>query len=86
MQHLVAAAIEVQGPGNMNQSLPLPPPRRPFFGDLPKQMRPQWEAFYRDVAVIAFPTPAAPAKIPDSDEKALVYRAPFSSQPGVKPY
>lgn len=86
MQHLVAAAIEVQGPGNMNQSLPLPPPRRPFFGDLPKQMRSQWEAFYRDVAVLAFPTPAAPAKIPDSDEKALVYRAPFSSQPGVKPY
>ncbi len=31
------------------------PPRRPFFGDVPPQMRPQWEAFFADVAVLAFP-------------------------------
>lgn len=86
MQHLVASTVEVQGPGKFDQPLLLPPLRRPFFGDLPKQMRPQWEAFFKDVAVLAFPTPAAAATIPDSDEKALVYRAPFSSQPGVKPY
>jgi hypothetical protein len=86
MQHLVASRLEVQGPGKFAAKLPLPPPRRPFFGDLPAQMRPAWEDFFKDVAVLAFPTPTNAAKIPDSDEKALVYRAPISSQPGVKPF
>ena len=86
MQHLVAAQVEVQGPAKFAQTLLVPPPRRPFFGDVPKQMRPQWEAFFKDVAVLAFPTPESAATLPDSDEKALVYRAPFSSQPGVKPW
>ncbi len=68
MQHLVASPVEVQGPGRFTGTLPVAPPRRPFFGDVPKQLRPQWESFYRDVAVLVFPT----------------YRAPFSSQPNVK--
>ena len=85
MQHLVASKVEICGPGRFQAVLPVPPPRQPFFGDVPKQMRPQWEAFFQDVAVLAFPTPAAAAEIPDIDEKALVYRAPFSSQPNVKP-
>ena len=85
MQHLVAAKVEVQGPGKFEKILPVPPPRQPFFGNVPVQMLPQWKAFFKDVAVLAFPTPTAAATIPDSDEKALVYRAPFSSQPGVKP-
>jgi hypothetical protein len=85
MQHLVASKTQLTGPGKFQGKLPVPPPHRPFFGDVPAQMRPQWEAFYKDVAVLAFPTPANPATIPDIDEKALVYRAPFSSQPNVKP-
>lgn len=85
MQHLVASRIEVQGPGRFEGNLPLPPPHRPFFGDVPASMRSQWESFYEDVAVLAFPTPAAAATIADIDEKSLVYRAPFSSQPNVKP-
>ncbi|HOW63647.1 MAG TPA: glycosyl hydrolase [Candidatus Paceibacterota bacterium] len=85
MQHLVASQTQVEGPGQFQGMLPVPPPHRPFFGDVPPQMRPQWEAFYKDVAVLAFPSPANPATIPDIDEKALVYRAPFSSQPNVKP-
>jgi hypothetical protein len=84
MQHLVASPVEVEGPGKFTGTLPVAPPRRPFFGDGPKQMRAQWESFYRDVAVLALPTPPKPAMIPDIDEKALVYRAPFSSQPNVK--
>ncbi|HOW74170.1 MAG TPA: glycosyl hydrolase [Phycisphaerae bacterium] len=84
MQHLVASPVEVQGPGSFTGTLPVAPPRRPFFGDVPKQMRVQWESYYRDVAVLAFPTPLTPATIPDIDEKALVYRAPFSSRPHVK--
>ncbi len=86
MQHLVASKVEVQGPGKFAPTLPVPPPRRPFFGDVPQTMRGQWETFFKDVAVLAFPTPAAGERLPKSDEKALVYRAPFSSQPGVKPY
>ncbi len=85
MQHLVASRLEVQGPGPFNDKLSVPPPRRPFFGDVPDRLRKDWEGFYKDVAVLAFPTPAAAARIPDIDEKALYYRAPFSSQPGVKP-
>ncbi len=85
MQHLVAGEVEVQGPGRFSGKLPVAPPHRPFFGDVPPQMQSQWETFYQDVAVLAFPTPAAAATIPDIDEKALVYRAPFSSQPDVKP-
>jgi hypothetical protein len=86
MQHLVASRVEVQGPGSFAAKLAVLPPRRPFFGDVPAPMKPAWEAFFKDVAVLAFPTPTNAAKLPDSDEKALVYRAPFSSQPGVKPY
>jgi len=86
MQHLVASRVEVQGPGPFLQALPVPAPHRPFFGDVPGPMRANWERFYRDVAVLAFPTPPAAAKIPDSDEKALYDRAPFSSQEGVRPF
>jgi hypothetical protein len=85
MQHLVASTVEVQGPAKFTSTLPVPPPRRPFFGDMPEKLRPQWESFFRDVAVLAFPTPIKAATIADIDEKALVYRAPFSSQPKVKP-
>ena len=85
MQHLVASKIEVQGPGRFEGTLPVPPPHRPFFGDVPARMRPQWEGFFKDVAVLAFPTPATAATIEDIDEKSLVYRAPFSSQSNVKP-
>jgi hypothetical protein len=86
MQHLVASQVEVEGPGAMDLTLPVPPPHRPFFGDVPAQMKEEWEGFYRDVAVLAYPTPAVGWTLPDIEEKALVYRAPFSSQPGVKPY
>jgi hypothetical protein len=34
---------------------------------------------------LAFPTPQGQARLADADEKALYYRAPYSSQPGVKP-
>ena len=85
MQHLVAAKVEVQGPGRLGTVLPVPPPHPPYFGDVPARMRPLWEGYFKDVAVLAFPTPAA-ATIPDLDEKSLVYRAPFSSTPGVKPW
>ncbi len=43
-------------------------------------------AFYRDIAVLAFPTPEPGARIEDIEEKALYKRAPFSSAPNVRPH
>jgi hypothetical protein len=87
MQHLVASAVEVKGPAEFSGVLPRPEPREPYFpgavsGDLIELRK----AFYEDVVVLAFPTPAEDQRITDVDEKALYYRAPYTSRPGVKPY
>ena len=88
MQHIVAAAAEAAGPGRFDAALPQPQRRPAFFGDglLPPELEKAKNDYYRDVAVLAFPTPAAGPTIPDIDEKALYVRAPYSSQPGVKPF
>ena len=86
MQHLVASETHVTGPMHFNAALPLSPPRQPFFGNVPFQFISQWRGFYKNVVVLAFPTPTLEARTPDIDEKALYYRAPFTSQPDVKPY
>ncbi len=88
MQHLVAADTAVKGPLRFNALLTKPKPRKPFFGYgvLNDSLRKKWENYYRDVAVLAFRTPVSSAKISDVDEKALYYRAPFSSQKGVKSF
>src|SRR5690606_33480161 len=85
MQHLVSIAVQVQGsdkasPGTDKLAgrkkapgiqLPVPPPRSPYFGEgsLTPELRKQWNDFYEDVAVLAFPTPAAERRIEDIDEK-----------------
>ena len=88
MQVLVASATNVTGPANFSGGLAQPAPRKPFFGEgtLTPELKKQWREFYRDEAVLAFPTPTGTNRIPDLDEKALYYRAPFSSQPGVKAF
>ena len=88
MQHLVASATELTGPAHFEGLLARPAPRPPFFGEgtLTPELKKARDEFYRDVAVLAFPTPAGQARIADIDEKALYYRAPYSSQPGVKPF
>ncbi len=88
MQHLVASSIEVKGPSKFNGTLLKPLPKRPYFGErsLTETLRKKWEDYYEDVAVLAFPTPAVESKIADVDEKALYYRAPYTSKEGVKPY
>ena len=60
----------------------------PYFGEgtLTPELKKQWQDFYRDVAVLAFPTPDGTNRIAGVDEKALYYREPFSSKPGVKPF
>lgn len=87
MQHLVSSIVTIEGPGGKIQ-LAVPEPKRPFFGEggFTPQVRQQWADYYEDVAVLAFPTPLKKEHITDSEEKALYYRAPYSSQPGVKQY
>ena len=88
MRHLVSSSVEIQGAGKTTIQLPIPLPKRPFFGEggFTPQVKKQWADYYEDVAVLAFPTPEKGAEIVDSEEKALYYRAPYSSQPGVKQY
>jgi hypothetical protein len=88
MMHLMSSSINVMGPSTYDGMLPVPEPYKPFFGEesVPDNLKVLRNNFYEDVVVLAFPTPAKDKKIPGSDEKALYYRAPFSSQPGVKPF
>ncbi|MBT1685626.1 glycosyl hydrolase [Dawidia soli] len=87
MQHLVSSSMEVDGSAKKPIILPVPLPKRPFFGEdvFTPELKKQWRDFYEDVAVLAFPAPAA-YTLADVDEKALYYRAPYTSQAGVKQY
>ncbi len=88
MQHLVASQTNVVGPMTFSTRLSRPMPREPYFGEgtLTPELKAEWQDFYRDVAVLAYPTPTGTNRITDLDERALYYRAPFSSRPGVKPF
>ena len=88
MTHLVASDTTVTGPGKFNGRLPVPENKEPFFGEgslTPglKKIRDEW---YENVAVLAFPENGSSERIEGTDEKALYYRAPYTSQPGVLPY
>ena len=88
MMHLVASSTKVYGPSLFDTILPKPEPKKPFFGEGTvtqelKQIRDNW---YEDVVVLAYPTPKTRQVIADVDEKALYYRAPYTSQKGVKQY
>jgi hypothetical protein len=81
MQHLVSSQTVVSSTDKGKIVLPLPMPKRPFFGEdnLSAEFKKEWMAYYKDVAVLAFPFEAQSTKIADVDEKALYYRAPYSS-------
>lgn len=87
MQHLRGSETRVEGGKRVEIALPVPTPRDPYFGR--GSLGPcadVWASYYRDVAVLAFPTPKSDLRLPDWEEKALFYRPPYSSTPGVKPY
>jgi hypothetical protein len=88
MMHLVASSTNAHGPVRFDAVLPAPEPRRPFFGDntLTPELKRIRDGWYEDVAVLAVPTPVAKRTIESVDEKALYYRAPYTSQAGVVPY
>ncbi|MDR2170431.1 MAG: hypothetical protein LBP59_09850 [Planctomycetaceae bacterium] len=84
---LVASEKNVKGPAKFNEKLPAPKPRKPFFGEnvLPPDQEKLRKEFFKDVCVLAFPTPQGNSRISAIDEKALYVRAPYSSAPNVKP-
>jgi hypothetical protein len=86
MQHLVASETTVTA-GDKNIVLPVPPPKKPFFGEggLSPEVKKQWLEYYEDVAVLAYPATETGKRVADIDEKALYYRAPYSSGV-VRPY
>lgn len=88
MMHLVAADTVVEGPFLFQAALSTPMPRNPFFGEgvLTAELKDIRDAWYEDVAVLAFPLPEETEPITDIDEKALYYRAPYTSQKGVKSF
>lgn len=88
MQHLVYSSVDVSGGNSQKIFLPKPDRRIPFFGEdvLTDELKKMSDEYYEDVALLAFPAQSAKNKIEDIDEKALYYRAPFSSQKGVKPF
>lgn len=101
MQHLVYSSVEVTGGATRTIQLAKPAPRMPFFGEgtLTPELKERWEAFYEDVAVLAFPadntligTERTPGRdygyvnMKEMDEKALYYRRPYSSADSVRQY
>ncbi len=88
MQHLVSVSIQVSGSDTKPVILPVPAPKPPYFGEesFTPELKKRWEEYYEDVAVLAFPTPSSGFRIEDIDEKALYYRAPYTSKAGVKQF
>ena len=87
MQHLVSSQVTVSANDRKKIVLPVPAPKAPFFGEgsLTEDFKKRLKDYYKDVAVLAFPANATAKGISDYEEKALYYRAPFSSGT-VKPY
>ncbi|MDB5000581.1 MAG: glycosyl hydrolase [Mucilaginibacter sp.] len=81
MQHLVSSQVIVNSQGSGKIVLPVPPPKKPFFGEgnLTPEFKKEWLEYYKDVAVLAFPLTKQGKPIADYEEKALYCRAPFSS-------
>lgn len=88
MQHLVASDTVISGPARISMSLPLPAPKKPYFGEgtFTPELKKAWQDYYRDVAVLAFPAPESEKEIKDINEKALYYREPYTSVRGVKAF
>ena len=88
MRHLVSSSTQVSGAGIKTIQLEKPVPKPPYFGEgtFTPELKEKWLDYYEDVAVLAFPSTNGQAAIKDIDEKALYYRAPYSSVPGVKQY
>ncbi|SDL43562.1 Glycosyl hydrolases family 2, sugar binding domain [Pedobacter antarcticus] len=81
MKHLVSSQVSVSGGEGKKIVLPVPLPKKPFFGEgnLTDDFKKDWMHYFEDVAVLAFPEVEKGSPIEDYEEKALFYRAPYSS-------
>lgn len=81
MKHLVSSQVSVSGGDGKKIILHVPLPKKPFFGEgnLTDDFKKDWMHYYEDVAVLAFPEVEKGSPIDDYEEKALFYRAPYSS-------
>jgi hypothetical protein len=85
MQHLSSSSVEVNGPGQFNQVLPVPGLQvSRFHLQQTPETRQAIDAWMEDVALLAFPR--CDPSIEDISEKALYNRDPYTSMMGVKPY
>lgn len=87
MQTLVASETTVAANDTRDIVLPVPVPEKPFFGEgtLTNELREERNAYFEDVAVLAFPEPEKQERIADWPEKAFYFRAPYTSSV-VKPF
>ncbi|MDR0559459.1 MAG: glycosyl hydrolase [Prevotellaceae bacterium] len=90
MRNIVASDTAVNGAAKFDAVLTVPAlPNQGGMGywGLTDKLSALREAYYRDVCVLAFPTPTdSESRIADIGEKALYWRKPYSSERGVKPY
>lgn len=88
MRHLVSSVTRVTGGSKQTIPLEKPSPKPPYFGEgaFTPELKEKWLDYYEDVAVLAFPATNGKVSIKDIEEKALYYRAPYSSVPGVKQF
>jgi hypothetical protein len=85
MQHLLTSSVDVKGPVQFNQVLPVPDLQiSRFHLQQTPQTREAIDTWMEDVALFAFPL--CEASIEDISEKALFNRDPYTSMVGVKPY
>jgi len=79
MQHLVGNSIEVVGPTMFKDILEVPkPPEANHFAGLSEEWKKVRDEWYRDVAVLAFPTPEGEATFELADLKTLKDTTPYS--------
>ena len=73
MQHLVSSLVEATGPTKLSRKLPRPRPKQPFFGleSFTEQLKREWSSYYRDVAVLAYPAPAAGSFVMNANRKII---------------
>jgi hypothetical protein len=88
MKHLVYSSVQVSENEKKLIILPKPEPMKPYFGKstFTPNLLQKWLDYYEDVCVLAFPTLSGDFKISDINKKALYYRDPYTSKPGVKPF
>lgn len=80
MQHLRGDAVQVTGPTNFTGKLPVPQPSKPsHFAGLSPVLSKTRQAWYQDVAVVAYPTRKKHEPIDQLGFKSLVDVQPYSS-------